>query len=144
MAVKNYSTGKSAASSIAEIQSALAQHGAIKIMTDWENGKPIAISFGIPSNVYGQVSIQCYRLPAPVAGTRRVFEKQKIRATEDQAEMTAWRNVRDWIMAQLALVESCGVEVEEVFLPYLTNSKGQTLYETYSSGRLMLDDPSGV
>lgn len=98
MAVKNYSTGKSAASSIAEIQSALAQHGAIKIMTDWENGKPIAISFGIPSNVYGQVSIQCYRLPAPVAGTRRVFEKagpligslkHPIAAERDAASMNA-------------------------------------------------------
>ena len=54
--------------------------------------------------------------------------------------MTAWRNARDWVLAQLALVECCDVPVEQVFLPYLTNRDGQTLYEAYSSGTLMIGE----
>ena len=54
--------------------------------------------------------------------------------------MTAWRNVRDWILAQMALVESCDVPVDQVFLPYLSDNTGRTLYEVYQSGRLLIGD----
>lgn len=46
---------------------------------------------------------------------------------------------RDWVLAQLALVESCGVAVDEVFFPYLTGRNGRSLYQAYATGQFMLE-----
>ena len=64
--------------------------------------------------------------------------RQKIKADKEQATRTAWRNVRDWVLAQVALMESCTVDAAQCFLPYMVDRSGTTLYEAYSSGRLML------
>ena len=50
---------------------------------------------------------------------------------------TAWRNIRDWVMAQMAFVEAGNVQLDEIFLPYLSDGK-KTLYEAFQSGQLML------
>ena len=124
MAIKNYTTKVDVYTSIGEIQGALARHGATKIMIDYDNGKPQAIAFGIDT-------------PA-VDGTLRVFAAQKIKADREQAEMTAWRNVRDWVLAQMALIESCDVPMQQIFLPYMADDRGRTVYELYAAGQLAL------
>ena len=48
--------------------------------------------------------------------------------------------LRDWILAQMAFVEAGNVQVDEVFLPYMTDGKGRTLYQAYQHGQLMLGD----
>lgn len=136
MAIKNYTTKVDVYTSIGEIQGALAKFGAKKVMVDYEKGKPISVTFALE----GTFGLKGFYIPAPVEGTLRVFQKQKLKASPEQAEMTAWRNARDWVLAQLALVECCDVPVEQVFLPYLTNRDGQTLYEAYSSGTLMIGE----
>ena len=78
-------------------------------------------------------------LPANIEGVLKVFAKQKVKADREQAERTAWRNIRDWILAQMAFVEAGNVEVDEVFLPYLTDGKGKTLYQVYKDGQLLLE-----
>ena len=50
----------------------------------------------------------------------------------------AWRNIHDWVMAQLALSETEIVEVPQVFLPLATNAQGQTLYDKMLNGKLLL------
>lgn len=137
MPIKNYTTKIDIFTSLGEIQGALARAGATKIMIDYDNGKPIAVTFALYRENLG---LQGFTLPAAVDGTLRVFAKQKVKVDREQAERTAWRNVRDWILAQLALVESCDVPIDEIFLPYLTNNNGQTLYQIYSSGQLMLEE----
>lgn len=134
MAIKNYTTKVDAYTSIGEIQSALARHGATKVMIDYENGKPVAVTFALP----GLRGLRGFTLPAAVDGTMRVFQQQKIKADREQAENTAWRNIRDWVLAQVALVESCDVPMDEVFLPYLTDGKGCTFYQLYARGQLAL------
>lgn len=67
----------------------------------------------------------------------RILRKQGIKCDPEQAERVAWRNVRDWVLAQMALVESCDAAVDEVFLPYMTDNSGKTLYQMYSAGRLL-------
>lgn len=136
MAIKNYTTKVDAYTSIGEIQGALAKFGAKKVMIDYDNGKPVSVAFALE----GPFGLKGFCIPAPVEGTLRVFQKQKLKTSPEQAEMTAWRNARDWVLAQLALVECCDVPVEQVFLPYLTNRDGQTLYEAYSSGTLMIGE----
>lgn len=105
MAIKNYTSGVDIYTSLGEIQGALARAGATKIMVDYESGKPTAVTFAIET----VAGTRGFRLPAAVDGTLRVFAAQKIKADRAQAERTAWRNIRDWVLAQLALVESCDV-----------------------------------
>lgn len=140
MPIKNYTTKVDAHTSIGEIQSALARGGANKIMVDYDGGKPVAVTFAIitPQGLRG------FSLPAAVEGTLRAFAKQKVKADRAQAEMTAWRNVRDWVLAQMALIESCDVPIDQVFLPYMTDNKGNTLYEIYASGQLLLGEGAGT
>ena len=136
MPIKNYTTKIDCYTSIGEIQAALAKHGARKIMIDYgESGQPDGIAFAIQQGN----TCQMFILPANVDGVMAVFNKQKVKADREQAERTAWRNVRDWIMAQMAFIESGNVQMDEIFLPYLTDGK-KTLYEAYKSGQLLLGD----
>lgn len=137
MAIKNYTTVVDVHKSLGEIQGCLASHGACKIMVDYnEAGQPTGVAFGINT----AVGPRAFLLPANVEGVRAVFAKQKIKAAEGQAERTAWRNVRDWVMAQMAIIEAGQVQIDEVFLPYLTNGSGRTLYQLYQGGYLALGD----
>ena len=136
VAIKNYTSTVDMYTSLGEIQGALARAGASKIMVDYDAGKPVAVTFAIQT-ISG---MRGFRLPAAVDGTLRVFAKQRVKADRTQAERTAWRNVRDWVLAQIALVESCDAAVDEVFLPYLVDGNGRTLYQAYSAGQLALED----
>lgn len=134
MPIKNYTTTVDTFQSLGEIQGALAKHGASKIMVDYDNGKPIGVTFGIET----PCGLRGFMLPANIQGVKTVFAKQKVKANEEQAERTAWRNIRDWILAQMAIVEAGQVQMDEVFLPYLVDGRGRTLYSVYQSGQLAL------
>jgi len=134
MAIKNYTSTVSAYVSLGEIQSALAKAGASKVVIDYDGGTPIAVTFAMMT----AQGFRGFLLPACFEGTERVFKKQKLKIDREQIERTAWRNIRDWVLAQVALVESTDIQVDQVFLPYLTDGKGTTLYQLYESGRLPL------
>lgn len=136
MPIKNYTTTVDVYTSLGEIQGALAKHGATKIVVDYENGKPSAVAFMLN----GPRGIQGFVLPALVDGTLRAFAKQKVKVDRGQAEKTAWRNTRDWVLAQMAFIEASDVPMDQVFLPYLTDKTGRNLYEVYASGQLMLGE----
>lgn len=135
MAIKNYTTSIDVYKSLGEIQGALASHGARKIMVDYDgDGQPTGIAFGIETSA----GTRGFLLPANVEGVRDVFSRQKVKAQKGQAERTAWRNVRDWVMAQMAIIEAGQVDIEEVFFPYLTDGRGNTVYQLYRRGQLAL------
>lgn len=114
----------------------MAKNGARKIMIDYDNtGLPVGIAFAIQT----QQQMQAFILPANIDGVMSVFKKQNLKADIEQAKRTAWRNVRDWIMAQMAFIESGNVQMDEIFLPYLSDGK-KTLYQAYKSGQLLLGD----
>ena len=139
MAIKNYTSKISSIKSLAEIQQDLALHGAKKIMLEYdENCKATGLTFCIEVNG----AWAGFYLTANVEGVLSVFKSQHIKADEEQAERTAWRNVRDWVMAQMAFVECGNAKMEEVFFPYLTDGK-KTLFQAYSSGQLQLPEYNG-
>lgn len=136
MAIKNYTSTVDVYKSLGGIQGALASHGARKIMVDYDpEGRPTGVMFGIetPDGPRG------FSLPANVDGVLTVFAHQKVKADRAQAERTAWKNVHDWVLAQMALIEAGQVQIDEVFLPYLTDGKGRTLYQLYQGGQLALE-----
>lgn len=138
MPIKNYTTKIDPYQSIGEIQGSLAKNGARKIMIDYSpDGQPIGIVFAVET----AMGTQAFILPANIDGVMAVFKKQKLKADQAQAVRTSWRNVRDWIMAQMAFIEAGNAQLDEVFLPYLTDNSGtKTLYEVYKSGQLLLGD----
>jgi hypothetical protein len=138
MAIKNYTTKEPAAQSINEIQSALVKHGAVGVLYEYEGGtgRIEALKFLLPIN--GQkVS---FALPVQWRRFQGVLKRDRVPRwdDEDYCYRVAWRNIRDWVLAQLALYETQIVELPQVFLPFATDKSGKTLYEQVTSGKFLL------
>lgn len=141
MAIKNYTTEVDAYKSLGEIQGELAKHGARQIMVEYNDaGEPVGVAFTVDT----PLGRKGFALPANIDGVMTVFQRQKVKANRKQAVRTGWRNVRDWVLAQMAIIEAGMVSMEEVFLPYLTDGRGNTLYGLYQSGALALGDGGGM
>lgn len=111
-----------------EIQSLLAAYGARAVAIDYDDdGEACAIAFRI---IRGDVPLQ-FKLPVRWKGVLRALQRGRAKSpNEDQAKRTAWRQVRRWVEAQLALIDTETADVTEVFLPYLVvDEKGTTFYE---------------
>lgn len=129
MPILNYTTSIDAEKSAMEISKCLAAHGASAIMQEYDpsNGRMIALSFQI--EVDGQrfgFKLPCdYRPILSILNeSKRVPSRLK---TNDQASRVTWRIVKDWVEAQMALVETNMVSTREVFLPYMVLKGGKTL-----------------
>ena len=141
MPIKNYTTKVSAAQTMGEIQGILAAHGARKVMMDFsETGEAEAVTFALMLNG----SLVGFRLTAKPEGVIRVMKKDAQNCTPEQATRIAWRNIKDWIAAQIALVETEQASMQELFLPYLVISQKdappQTLYEKFEGSQYMLPE----
>lgn len=134
MPIKNYTTKVPAAQSVAEIVGTLAAHGAMKIQQDYDAGKPISIAFMIDT----PAGLRGFLLPSSADRVRSVLLRQNVKATDDQAERVAWRILRDWVMAQMAILETEMVSIDQVMLPYMVDDQGKTVYELYQSRQLLL------
>lgn len=135
MPLLNYTTKVNTYTTLGEIQVQLVKHGAKKIMQDYDDqGHITALTFLIntPSGPRG------VRLPANVDAVHKVLTRQKIKCDREQAERVAWRIVKDWVEAQMAILESEMVQMDEIFLPYMVNNNGQTLFESYRNNQLLL------
>ena len=125
MPIKNYTTKVPAVQTVGEIQGLLAAHGVHKVMMDYsDSGKVEAVTFGLMLNG----TMARFRIDAKPDGVSAVMKKDGIKSDGAQAERIAWRNVKDWIAAQLALVETEQATMEQVFLPYLLFGE-RTLYQ---------------
>ena len=85
------------------------------------------------------------RLPVKVDECLQVLEREKekgtknIKATKEQAERVAWRILKDWIEAQMALLDIEMVQFEEIFLPYIETKNGETIYEKIAEKQFLLE-----
>ncbi len=130
MPILNYTTTVSAAKSAAEIQAKLVRAKAQAVLTEYgPDGVLTALSFRIPT-AHGIIS---FRLPANTAGVYAAICRSpkvpKRFKTRQQAANVAWRVLKDWIEAQLAIVEAEMADVVEVFMPYAQEASGRTMYE---------------
>lgn len=126
--LKNYTTKILALQTVGEIQGILAAHGARKIMMDYsEDGHVSAVSFAVDT----PCGMRGFSLPARVDAVAATLVKQHCKCSYDQAERVAWRIVRDWIDAQMAFLESEQVAFDEIFLPYMVDNSGQTMYQAF-------------
>lgn len=130
MPILNYTTQIDSFKTIGEIQKILVEHGAQSINVDYDAAKnPSALTFFMMIN---EKPVN-FRLPSNYHGVRKTLEKNrkvpnKLK-TDAQAIRISWRILKDWIEAQMAIVEAGLAELPEVFLPYAVTGNGLTLFQ---------------
>ncbi|GAJ09138.1 unnamed protein product [marine sediment metagenome] len=135
MALLNYTTSIEAIKTVGEIQGILAGHGAKSILTDYTaDGQVEALAFKILTP-QGEIGI---RLPVNPEAVLQVLTKQnRLRKVpgryinRPQAVRVAWRILKDWVQAQMAILETEMVKMEQIFLPYAITKDGQTVYDLF-------------
>jgi len=139
MAILNYTTSINPEKTVAEIQMKLAKAGAQAVLCEYdEDGIMKAISFRINTST-GFLS---FRLPSNIEGIyKKLLDNSRVPTrlkTHEQATRVAWRILKDWVEAQLAIIEAEMADIKEVFLPYVQNPDGKTLYESLSENQFKL------
>lgn len=144
-ALFTYTTKIEPSKTISEIQEDLVIHGAKSVMADYtDSGTIEALSFKI---VTPEGKIMGVRLPCDPIPVLAVLKKQcaegKVPARlveQQQALRVAWRIVKYWVEAQMALLETQMVKMEQIFLPYAIVKDGRTLFEAMKEDRFKLLD----
>lgn len=138
MAILNYTTSIDAEKTIGEITKCLVKHGANKIVADYKDGLPCAVTFCLM--VDG--NMVAFALPANYEGVLNSMKKDSkvpMRlCTKEQALRVSWRIVKDWVEAQMAIVEAKLADAAEVFLPYAIHKSGNTLYSHMKGGGMLM------
>ena len=145
LGLKNYTTGISVDKTILEIEQILSKHGATDIWKQFDGATNITcINFAVNTE-FGKMP---FRLPMNVLAVSQILKNEKKsgklgglsnrEATDlEQARRVGWRIIKDWVDAQMALVEIKLVKIEQVFLPYAYDfHTGKTLYETFREKKM--------
>lgn len=128
MSILNYTTSIDHTKTIAQIQQTLVQHGAHKIVTDYTGQLPTSVTFCLTL----EGNMVAFQLPCNYGGVLKAMERDRKvprrLCTDEQALRVSWRIIKDWVEAQMAIVEAKLADVAEVFLPYAVTKGGKTLY----------------
>lgn len=134
MPILNFTTKIDTWKTVTEIQQILSKHGVTHCSIKNEGSSPVALTFTI---LFKNQPLN-FLLPCNHEGVLAAFIKDRKvpRSSEnkEQALRTAWRIIKDWVEAQMALVESEQATPEVIFLPYLVNEYGMTLSERVLEG----------
>ena len=140
MPILNYTTKIAADKTIGQIQAMLAKAGASSVLTEYDDECIVSsVSFRL---VYNDAMVS-FRLPARIDPLfmilRRDSDVPRKLKTREQASRVAWRIIKDWVEAQLAIVEAEQVELVEVFLPFAQNpATGETVFSQLAGDNFAL------
>jgi len=141
----NYTTKIPVRQTVSECSELLADAGAARVAIVYEDKQPVGLSFRLemPSGW------QDFTLPVNVPAMAAVLSRMKFppktpeialkryRAPGHAAEV-AWRVVKDWLEAQLAIIAAEMASLDQVMLPYLQLANG-TLYEVVRDQHMALE-----
>lgn len=146
----NYTTTVPVERTLSEIQAMLGRAGAAAVATTYEDGAPTGVQFILR---LGDTE-HAFRLPVDVTAMHQALLAAEKRgdfrgnrkaagtfSSAANARRVAWRVVKDWLEAQLALVAAGQARIEQVMLPYLRVSPDQSLYDAWVEHALAL--PAG-
>ncbi len=136
--IKNYTTTIPANKTVAEIMDILVAHGVTEVRTQWRDGHITALLFaceGLGFELPARVDQVRLRLCADRVKNKDILSAAQ--TTEEHAEKVAWRNLKDWVDAQFALIDTGMVTVPEVFLPYLMIN-GASLFKQLEQRQFLL------
>lgn len=141
MPILNYTTTVDAFKTVSEIEYILMKHKAKSIMKNYDGEMITSMSFLIDAGSR-QIPV---KMPVKIDECLKVLQKEKqsgsrnIKATREQAERVAWRILKDWVEAQMALLDVEMVTLQEIFLPYIVDQSGQTVYEKLEQRQFLLE-----
>ena len=139
MSIANYTTTVSAEKTAGEIMSMLAKHDATNISITYEDSVAVGMTFTL-STEFGPRSFQ---LPVRANGVAAAMQNdgnvpQRFR-TMGQASRVAWRIARDWLRAQLALIDAGLSSMDEVMMPWMLSDGGQTMFDAYQRNQRQIE-----
>jgi len=158
MALLNYTTEVPASRSIAEITEILQEGGATALMFQYGvEREVVAVTFQMPTTF----GVLPFTLPAKIgeviatlnaqikAESARVNQRSNYRRkiprslfnNKAQAERIAWRIVKDWLEAQIAMSSIGNAKFEQIMMPFVQIG-GKSFYEhMVERGTLALPAP---
>lgn len=142
MPIKNYTTEVAEEKTVGEIMGLLAAKSARSIRIDYDDqNRPRAIGFII----FVDITPIPFRLPCNFEGVfkslanrykdrwaKQAWEKKP--ESMAQSRRVAWRIIKDWVGAQMAIIEAEQASMVQVFLPYAvsgTGENGVTVYDRF-------------
>lgn len=147
----NYTTTIPVERTLSEVQAMLGRSGAAAVATTYEDGAPSGVQFIL--RLSG--AEHAYTLPVDVDAMHRALLAAEKRgdfrgnrkaagafSSPEHARRVAWRVVKDWLEAQLALIAAGQARVEQVMLPYLRVDADRTLYDAWVERTLALPGSS--
>lgn len=137
MALKNTYTTSPVSNMLNDIQKALLRVKATDISYKFDSqGRITGLRFGmnIGSEPVG------FLLPVNIEKVRLVLKHEGNKRWNDDEYVyrVAWACMRDWVVAQMALIETEMAEPLQVFLPYAHDASGTTLFEKVVSSGFLL------
>lgn len=132
----NYTTTIDPGKSAIECIGILMEHGARNVsIAVGEDKVPDGLEFVIPT-AWGP---RQYALPVNASGTEKALwaayqdggVSRRFTGAE-QGRRVAWRVLKDWLEAQLALIESGLADLPQVMLPWMKVSPAQTVYGAWT------------
>ena len=149
MPLKNYGTSVSPERSTQQIMSLLAVKGAREILLEYDGiGQIAGLSWRVDTP-HGNLP---FRLPVNVEAVQRTLAQQnrdregvtKNQTTITHARKVAWRTIKDWVDAQMALLETEQVALDQIFLPYMVVKEDQNLYDHMIESGFQIALPPGL
>lgn len=133
MALKNYTTKVPVSRTVGEIQEMLQKGGATGVIMEYEKGTGRITGVAFKMDFTGHTMV--FSLPIRWRQAKEVMERERNPRAwdEDYCYRVAFRIVRNWLEQQMALIEIEMVEMREIFLPYMVQKDGQTLYQNILS-----------
>ena len=142
MPIKNYTTDVAADRSVGAIVALLAQKRARSIHQTFDEagacsaifftlevaGSPI--SFQLPANIEGVAESLMRDFPYSKHNTMQTLKQWEAKHRA-RAHAIAWRILKDWVEAQMAIIESGQVEPAQAFLAYAQQQDGRTMYQIF-------------
>ena len=127
-----------------QIQDLLGRGGAKAVVIGYEGGTIDSVAFQLEAPGGKGGTIQ-FKLPCRWRAVYKLIYGRDPRAYAEhdrdvqKARRVAWRQVFRWVEAQLAMTRTGMTRLEEVFLPYMTEPGGQTLFEVMQDKGFMLE-----
>jgi hypothetical protein len=116
------------------------EKGAEAVAVRYTDRQPTGVSFTL-TTPHGQ---RAFTLPVNVGAVHQLLlaqeragnfrpsrKKSGTFSSPEQAARVAWRTVKDWLEAQLAITEAQMATLDQVMLPYLHVEGEVTLYQRY-------------
>lgn len=143
MALLNYTTTVPVSRSIGQVQGLLVEAGARQVATAYDD---VGRAEGLAFTVHTARGPRTFILPVRSSAVLSVLTRDKVPpryANAAHAERVAWRIVKDWVEAQLAIIRTEMVTLDQVMLPFMQGDDGRTVFDHYVAGVERFALPSG-